>query len=208
MQVPVDLPAVLSIAAVAAAVRGRAEVKLTNSWSEPLNLYCAVIANPGERKSPTLARIIWPLREAEARASEETRMEREWSEQDVRLAAQAENAAEKDYGRQKATIDEVRMATEARRQAEEKLVPPIRRIVGGDITPEALVDELAAQGGALAMLTSEGGLFDTFVGGRYSSGLANIDALLQSHDGREPITVLRKSPTPLVMSLSVRLSGL
>ena len=46
-------------------------------------------------------------------------------------------------------------------------VPPIPRLVADDITPEAAASLLAEQGGRLAIISAEGGIFD-IIAGRYS----------------------------------------
>lgn len=58
--------------------------------------------------------------------------------------------------------------------------PP--RLIGDDITPEALARLMANNGGRLAILSADGGVFDIF-GGRYSDSGPNIEVLLKAHDG-------------------------
>lgn len=58
----------------------------------------------------------------------------------------------------------------------------IPRLVVDDVTPERLAAMLAEQGGRLALLSAEGGLFEV-AGGRYSDGVPNLDVLLKGHPG-------------------------
>lgn len=64
----------------------------------------------------------------------------------------------------------------------------------GDTTPEALVGLLAEQGGRMAAVSAEAGIFET-LGGRYTAGVANLDGVLQAHAG-DPIRVDRRNRAP------------
>lgn len=68
--------------------------------------------------------------------------------------------------------------------------PIVSRLLADDATPEALVSLLADHGGRIAVISAEGGLFD-ILAGRYTSGAANLDAVLKAY-GCEPIRVDRK----------------
>ena len=54
-----------ALTALAACVGGRAVIQVRRGWREPLNLYTATVARPGERKSAVQHRMTGPLREAE-----------------------------------------------------------------------------------------------------------------------------------------------
>lgn len=69
------------------------------------------------------------------------------------------------------------------------------RLVADDVTPEVLALMLANQGGRLAILSAEGGLFEN-AGGRYSDGVPNLDVFLKSHPG-DDLRVDRVSRSPL-----------
>lgn len=197
-QTPLDLVAIPLIATIAATVRGRAQVTIYDGWTEPLNLYTAVLASAGETKSPALAVVTAGLRELERIAQIEAAPEIAAAEQERRIAEGRLSKAEKAAIAGKDDADhlrnEARIARDALGQLDTKVLP---RYLAGDVTAEGLVRLLAEQGGVMASLTSEGGLFDTLAGGRYSSGMANLDAVLQAHDGREPILVDRKTGDPI-----------
>ena len=62
-------------------------------------------------------------------------------------------------------------------------VPPIPRLLADDITPEAAASLLAEQGGPLAIISAEGGIFD-IIAGRYSSkAIPNMDLWLKAQLG-------------------------
>lgn len=198
LQTPPDIVGMLLLATVAATVRGRAQVSVGGRWTEPLNLYVAVVAGAGETKSPALAVITKPLRDIEKALQETARLDVSKNEQarriqKARLDAAERAAAKATSDRQSKEID----AEEARRLLLEMPELAMPRILASDATPEGMVQLLAQQGGVLAVLSAEGGLFDILAGGRYSSGAANLDAVLQAHDGREPILVDRKGSAPI-----------
>ena len=60
-------------------------------------------------------------------------------------------------------------------------MPPVPRLVADDVTPEAAASLLAEQGGRLAVLSAEGGIFATLAG-RYS-GTPNLEVFLKGHAG-------------------------
>jgi len=74
-------------------------------------------------------------------------------------------------------------------------VPPIPRLLADDATPEAAASLLAEQGGTLAIISAEGGIFD-IIAGRYSPKAApNMDLWLKGHSG-DPLRVDRKGRPP------------
>jgi replicative DNA helicase len=74
-------------------------------------------------------------------------------------------------------------------------VPPIPRLLADDCTPEAAASLLAEQGGTLAIISAEGGIFD-IIAGRYSpKAIPNLDLWLKGHSG-DPLRVDRKGRPP------------
>jgi len=150
-------------------------------WKEPVNLYVLVVAEPGERKSAVLSHLSEPIREIEQIAQEAARPEIERAEVQAKVlerrkAALIEAVAKgKEPGAQ-AELDEVA------EQIAAHTVPAIPRYIVGDITTEQLENLLAAQGGRLAMLSAEGGVFEVMAG-RYTGGVPNLDAYLKAHAG-------------------------
>lgn len=196
LQVPTDLTAMMTIAAVSATIRGRIRGAAIPGWEEPLNLYIAAVLGPGETKSPALARIVAPLREMEKEArkkAKEVILERQFAKD---LADDRAKRLRDDALKAKGNPHEVAMARQeawqAAEEADQLTVPTMPLWLAGDMTPEALVTKLAEQNGALAHLSAEGELLDTIVGGRYSSGAPHLSSLLTAHDGREPVRVHRK----------------
>lgn len=84
-------------------------------------------------------------------------------------------------------------ALEATAAARVITVPAVPRLLADDVTPEAISSLLAEHGGRIAIISSEGGIFDT-IAGRYARTV-NIDVFLKGHAG-DPIRVDRKGRPP------------
>ena len=207
-QTPVDLAGMLSLSILSAAIGKGARVQVTDTWSEQLSLYVAVALPPGEGKSPVFKRLMEPMVEAERELVAaampqvvEARQQRRHLEQ---RAKNAEHKAAKNPGAEGA-------ANYAEAQALNMEIattdlPPIPRLFVDDVTTEALVQVLAEQGGQIALLSEEGGIFGTLAG-RYSSGVPNLDAVLKAHDGGT-IRVDRKTSEPLFVEKPALTMGL
>lgn len=191
-QVPVDLPAVISLSVLAAAAGGRAVVEIRGSWREPLNLYALAALPPGSRKSAVFAELTGPLLSTEqAMAGEARSLITEAETQRAiadRRAAHARELAGKTNDNQK-----IADAIDAAQLAEAVTVPVMPRLVADDVTPEAAATLLAEQGGRLAVLSAEGGCFAT-LSGRYSN-TPNLEVFLKGHSG-DMLRVDRKGRPP------------
>jgi hypothetical protein len=72
-------------------------------------------------------------------------------------------------------------------------------LVGGDTTPEAIAGILEDQGGKIAVMDTEGGLF-SIISGRYDSkGESNLDVWLKLHAG-DDLLINRKNKPPIEVS--------
>ncbi|MGO9154341.1 YfjI family protein, partial [Mycobacterium sp.] len=191
------MPATSVLSALAACTGGHAEIEIRGGWREPLNLYTATIAAPGERKSAVQLAMVRPLLDAEqllADTGVATRLESETRKQ------VAEKAAEKlkHEAAKAASTDNwdtaMAEAIGAAQIAASIEVPAVPRLVADDITPEAAASVLAEQGGRLAIITAEGGIFD-IIAGRYSNNIPNMDVWLKGHSG-DPMKVDRKGRPP------------
>jgi len=183
-QTPCDLPGLLTLAVLSAAAAKRARVELRDGWIEPLNLFVAVVLPPASRKSAVFAVATKPLREYERAEAARVRPERNAAlsrlEVSERRLKRAQDAA--------ANADAADLATanaEVARLTEEHAaltVPAEPRFIADDCTPERLVGLLVEQGGRIAVLSPEGGVFEQMAG-RYSEKGANLDVYLKGHAG-------------------------
>ncbi len=180
-QTPPDLAGTLVLAVAAASLAKKARILLKPGWTEPLNLFVAVVLPPAERKSAVFSDVTAPMEAFEkdlvervkpqiAEAMGRRTLLEERYKQALRVAAKSPTAD--DGG-----------ARELKKELDENSVPESPRLIADDVTPEKLGSLLAAHGGVMAILSAEGGIFDT-IAGRYSaSGTANLDVFLKAHNG-------------------------
>lgn len=181
-----------ALAALSAAAGGFYQVQVRPGYSEPVHLFIAVIAGSGERKSSVMKAATAPVREVERDLYQELApgLLEQATQRDI--AERYAEKAKRDAGNASDPVkrDELMSAAiSAAGQAEAMkiLAPP--RIIGDDVTVEALDSLMAEQGGRFAILSSEGGLF-TELSGRYSPN-TDITNVLMAHAG-DPIRVDRK----------------
>ena len=159
------------LAVLSAATVGRVRVKAWGSLVERTVLWVLIVAEPGERKTSVFAIARRPLESIQDKLQAEAMIGRRAAL--GRLAAA--NAALKDAERELAaayggaddpTADEASAAEAvegamakleaAAERASASAVPDLPRLVASDVTPEALHDLMAAQGGRLALFIPEG----------------------------------------------------
>jgi len=185
-QVPVDLPAVLALAAVATAAGGRLVVEVRPGWREPANVYLAVVLPPGERKSPVFRVVADPIADVEHVLIEKARpliVEAQALRKTATAAAdKAIRDAAKATGEERAAAE--RAALDAAVLADGVEIPPLPRLLAEDATPEALSSLMAEQGGRMAVLSDEGDVFE-LMAGRYSKNgsMPNLAVYLKGWDG-------------------------
>lgn len=183
-QVPVDLPAVLVLGAVAAGVARKVVVTPWDGWSrEPVNLFVLCALPPGERKSQTFAAVFAPVaaHEAELRAAAEP-LVRE-AECRLRIARkrvehlEGKIAKEDDGGKREGLKADLRAAHEELAALPEPVLPLLRV---DDDTPEMLALELVRQGGRVLAASPEARTLENI--DRYSDA-PNLDVFLKGHAG-------------------------
>lgn len=181
VQVPIEMPAMLSLAVLAAAVSRRWEIRIGHTHEEPTCLYIAVAAEPGARKSQALNAVKFPLQQYEA---ELLRLHRDTKFDTEQLSAEAVDKAadlaklisrEKDEAKRKLLRDELKAL-----KTQEPKVSPDPKMLVDDVTQERLAQLMIEQNGCMAMMSDEGGIFD-ILAGRYSEGI-NLDLFLKAHD--------------------------
>jgi replicative DNA helicase len=187
------MPATSVLSALSACTGGHAEIEIRSGWREPLCLYTATIAAPGERKSAVQMFMTRPIHDVERQLVADTAADRLAAEERKQVATKAverqRNAAARADGEQaQAAFDAVIGAAQI---ADGIQVPPVPRLLADDCTPEAAASLLAEQGGRLAIISAEGGIFD-IIAGRYSpKAMPNMDLWLKGHSG-DPLRVDRK----------------
>lgn len=195
IQVPVDMAASFALAVCALCVQGKYTIQPKAGWVEPLNLYIAVVAPPSERKSPTINAVTRAVYDFEREENERlTPLVEAYKTQHNILSRRLNNLIEA-ASKPKATEDialDVRAAQDELSRCDQNAVT-LLRLIADDTTPEALASLMAANNGRMAVISSEGGIFDT-VAGRYSN-TPNLDLFLKAYSG-DNYRVDRKGRAP------------
>jgi replicative DNA helicase len=193
-QTPEDLAAACALAVLSAAAGGRVIVEARPGWEEPTNTYHLPVMRPGSRKSAVVGHATRPLQAAERDLVASVRDEIAEATLTKDIARRrAEDAAKKAAKATGGDID----ADTARRfaaAADAIEIPTEPRLIADDVTPEALASLLANYGGQLAIISAEGGIFDT-MSGKYNGGIASFDVFLKAHAG-DTLRVDRKGRPP------------
>ncbi len=182
-QVPGDLPALVALAVLATAAAKRLDVEVHAGWREPLNLYTLCALPSGNRKSAVVRDATRPILEVER--DEARRLAPELAaDESARRIKETALRTEETKAAKAAIPDQAALLAGCKRLAQElaRLEPrrPLR-LLADDVTAERLVTLLAEQGGRMAILSPEGGVFD-LMAGRYSSE-PNFEVYLKGHPG-------------------------
>lgn len=192
-QTPADMAGTVTLGMLAACIGGRVEVQCP-TWVEPTNLFTVPVMPPASRKSAVVAACRTPLTDAERQLRDDmgSRVYDTQTRWEIlyKRAEAAKNAAAKDGD--PILIDEAQEAVRAAEEAKAEIVV-WPRLTTSDATPEALVTLLAEQGGRIAAVSAEAGIFASLTG-RYSKS-PNLDPVLQAHAG-DTLTVDRRSRAP------------
>lgn len=227
-QVPEDLPGMIGLAALSAAVQGKINVLANHAtWTEPVCLYAAVAMAPGERKSSVFSHMTRPLTEWELDVQEIERPIVAASMQEHGELEQLVQSTQTQVAKANTELLKLRrgemVAPDTIRAAEADLIAlrdqaieaqlrldmhvPRRpmRILYDDVTPEAAVTQLVEQRERIALMSPEGGIFD-ILGGRYSEKPA-LDIFLKGHSG-DFVRVDRKSSASATLHRPIITLGL
>ncbi len=179
---PPDLTGLAVLGAVSAVIVGAVVVEADTSWREPVNLYLAGIAAPGEGKTPMLAKVTAPVEAIER--DRQTRMGPAITEAAARkrIADRRRDQLET-FAAKEGTEDAKADALDAAQKAADIVVPAVPRILTKDCTPEGLVRLMADHDGRIAVLTDEGADFFDLASRYQSTGKGNLGAYLAGHDG-------------------------
>ncbi len=183
-QTPLDLAALLSLAVCSASIARRVDCQPRQGWREPVNLYAAVLLDPANRKSAVLSDAIKPLEELESELVEQSKVEVARAFSERRQLELALKNAEK-----KASQGDSQARHEAGEIAEQLATTPTPTqpcLIVDDATEEVLGKIIAEQGGRIASLSAEGGVFDLMAGKYAKNGGTNFNCYLKFHAGENP----------------------
>ena len=203
-QTPVDMAGTVALAILSVCLQGKFQIQGKRDWVEPLNTYSLVIATPSERKSAVQHMMLRPLTTYEIEYNQRIAAAVESSKMRRRILERRQKALEEKIANNKADAGEMdKIASEIANFEEEK---PLQLYVD-DITTEKLVSVLSSNHGRAAMISTEGGIFDTLAG-IYTKNV-NIDVMLKGYSGdtirvdrigRESENVMNPALTVLLMA--------
>ncbi|MFE3522227.1 YfjI family protein [Streptomyces sp. NPDC059161] len=200
-QVAPDMPAMMALPCITAAIGGRAYVRIRPGWSEPVTLWTVGVALPGERKTGVEERLTGPLREEEIRLRAEAEPVIEQTKQRIRIAEERLKDAEK--GAIKAKPENAQLAADDAAIALKTLQdigqpPALPSLFWGDITPAAMPVKAAENAGRGAVIDSEGVFFANVTGRRFGNGSPDTTFALQAYDGKAvPVHRVQRGSTEL-----------
>ena len=177
-QTPIDMAGVAALALMSIAMQPRYKVIGKADWEEQLSLYCMIVAEPSDRKSAVFNQIIKVIQSFEAEYNEHHSIDVLKSQEEHTSLEKRYKKATKDYENGKITKDEYDEAF--RKYSTHKVIKPISLTLD-DVTSESLTNEIESQEGCIALVSSEGGIFD-IISGSYTN-FPNIDIFLKGYSG-------------------------
>ena len=184
-QTPIDMAGALSLSALSVCLQGKYKIQGKADWLEPLNTYLLAIAPPSERKSAVQHAMVKPINDFEIEYNKRNAASVEANKMQKRILERRQKAIEDALAKGKAEPEELTQIAQEITDFVE--VRPLQLYVD-DITTEKLVSVLSANQGRAALISSEGGIFDTLAG-IYTKNV-NIDVMLKGYSG-DPIRVDR-----------------
>lgn len=197
-ETPPELPAMLALGVMAAAAQRLADVEIKPGYREPINIFTAVALPPAARKSAEFKRATKPLVQWEAKQREKFAGEIKQAESLLQTHRERVKAMRQQAAKAKNDEEAETLAQRvAELEAAEPELPTVPRVFTSDVTSEHLATMMASNGEALAVMSPEGGIFETMAG-RYSNAVPNIDLYLQSH-AADAVRVDRGSKPPALL---------
>lgn len=177
-QTPVDMAGTAALAFLAVCMQGKYGIEGKPGWVEPTNLFANIIASPSERKSAVLHAVVQPGDNYEVQFNLRNAARVEGSKMRKRILDRRQKAIEDKIAKGQAEPDELEAIAQEIASFED--VKPLQLYVD-DITTEKLVSVMAGNRGRAALISSEGGIFDTLAG-IYTRNV-NIDVMLKGYSG-------------------------
>lgn len=181
IQVPVDLTAMLIIGALSAACTGRAKVKVSPNWSEPVNLYLVTAMDSGAGKSAAEKLTCQWLRDWQQARMDAVMDDYKFATRLHQIAKKRVDSVSNGVEKGSQTNDDLIHALRELDEAAMK-IPELPRILADDATPEAVATLLAAHGERLAIMSTEADLFDLVLRGK-TGARVNFNVYLKAWSG-------------------------
>ena len=184
-QTPVDMAASSALPIISVCIQGKYKVCAKSDWYEPVNTFVLNIMEPSERKSAVENAMVRPINIFESETNVQNAAEIESSKMRGRILERRQKALEDQAAKGKDVQAELDSIIRELTGFKEK--KPLRLTVD-DVTTEKLTQVLSDNDGRAAIISTEGGIFDTLAG-IYTKNV-NIDVMLKGYSG-DPIKVDR-----------------
>ena len=180
-ETPVELPALMGLATVAASCQRVFEVEMEPGYLEPLCVWAIAALQSGNRKTAVHSAMTAPLKKKERALCDVAKTKR----MEVESERATLEARVKSLRSRLANSEDFEHSEKVQREITQlettmPTVPSMPSLWAQDVTPEKLGVMMADNGERLAILSDEGGFFD-IITGRYSNGIPNLDTCLQAH---------------------------
>lgn len=183
------IPAVLVVSGLSVVKKCIIHVTGQGDHTESPNIYVAVMAEPSEKKSPTMKEVTWPVYEYERKENErrqpdisEYELKKKILEKKIKGMTEAVANSYKSSKSNKDLIKEADIIEVQRELDSLKAVAPLR-LIADDVTPEMLIKLLSQNDERMSIMSAEGGIFG-MIAGRYSND-SNMDVYLKGYSGDE-----------------------
>ena len=184
LQVPVDMPGTAALAVMACCTQGKYYVEPKPNWTEPVNLYAVIIAEPAERKSAVTSLMTKPIKNYESNYNASHAEDIAANQGKKRILQKEKDNLERLLAdpKKEHTYEQEQRYDEVVKEFAAFEEMSFLRLYVDDVTPEALTLFMDQNGGCASILSAEGGIFDQLTGGMYSKTV-NIDVFLKAHAG-------------------------
>jgi replicative DNA helicase len=176
-QTPIELPALLALAACSGCVARRFEIDC--GWIEPINLWVAILLEPANRKSKVYNLAFQPIREIERQLIDIAKPDT--ARQVMELTINKQRLEELKKKAARGDAEAMQEAGELAERLATSPEPVLPKLIIDDATPEAIEMILAAQGGRIIVSGAEGGIFQMMAG--KTSKFTNMEVFLKGHAG-------------------------
>lgn len=183
-ETPLEMASMLALSAISASVAGKYQVRVKQDYFEPINIWACIALPPANIKTAVQKAINKPIIE--------------WQKEQAIILAPLIKETESIHATQSEKIKEKRKLIKtvmddaiefpklqkeiANLEAELPIIPTTPQVLAQDVTTERLGTLMSLNDERMAVMSDEGGIFET-MGGRYSGGVPNIDLYLQGHAG-------------------------
>jgi hypothetical protein len=184
-QTPVDLAAMLGLAALAIACQKRVEVWVRPDWCEPVSLWTVAALGSGEAKTPVFSHMVAPIVAYEVELTERMQSEVAINTNHREILEGRVKRLQQQAAREDSLFERQRITTEANDLAAELARTPVvadPRFLADDATPEKLALVMSEQGERMGIMADEAGVFE-IMAGRYTQGRTNFTFYLKAHSG-------------------------